>query len=80
MTSIECPTLGEQNEMIAKNSPGVVLIFKIFKDCLNRTWKLAMEADVSIKCFTLESSISNGMWLNFPLSVCMWKCCYIFWH
>lgn len=27
--SIECPTLGRQNKIIAKNSPGVVSIFKI---------------------------------------------------
>lgn len=32
ITLIKCPTLGKQNEIIAKNSPGVVLIFKIIKD------------------------------------------------
>lgn len=32
ITLIKCPTLGKQNEIIAKNSPGVVLIFKIVKD------------------------------------------------
>lgn len=30
--SIECPTLGRQNKIIAKNSPGVVLIFKTLKE------------------------------------------------
>lgn len=32
ITFIKCPTLGKQNKIIAKNSPGVVLIFKIIKD------------------------------------------------